>query len=343
MDGTTYFRLSRAVTMDDNYRLREFFHALAETKRSQRQQSPTNNNPTNTVGRGGNRLPAGREAREEHLLGLISQLESVETLARAMLALGGRRADGVGASDGKKSVSGAVPAGDNEGNALSASFHRRVCDLCRERAGKAATSAATAAAFDEEADSFTREPQEAVSASSRPPLPLGQRQEGDEKTAAIAALRFRANAHELYTLLQSVEVQPAGVAGEGEDGDPAFLPPGKRGWKHGLLCEEAAGWAEMTREGGEAAVPSRDTGSWSANLPDFQVLWGSAPGCVMCTTRTAFRLSGCCCSAVFRVVARMKRGIGGKCEMLPLASLVRSRRLQQSRRSVESGFVVGRL
>lgn len=322
MVGTTYSRLSRAVTMDDNYRLREFFHAVAETKRSQRQQSPTENHPSNTVSRGGNRLPAGREAREEHLLGLISQLESVETLARAMLALGGRRVDGVRALGEKESVPGAVSAGDTEGNAFSASFHRRVCDLCRERADKAATSITTRAAIDGEADSSTREPQATFSESLRQPPPPRQGQEGDEKTAAIAALRFRANAHELYTLLQSVEVQPAGVAGEGEDGDPAFLPPGKRGWKHGLLCEEAAGWAQMTREGGGAAVPSRGTASWSVDLPGFQVPWGAAPGWVMCGMRTAVRLSSCCCSAIFRVVARVKRGVGGKCEKFPLDSLM---------------------
>lgn len=139
---------------------------------------------------------------------------------------------------------------------LSHSFHSRVCALCRERAEQASTETASrSAAFDSdlELDNEGKGAQDAQDSG---------------RAAAVAVLRFRANSYALYALLSSVEIQPAGAAGEDEDGDPAFLPPGKRGWKHALLCEEAAGWAEMARERGGSPGGAR---LLSAELPDFQV------------------------------------------------------------------------
>lgn len=161
--------------------------------------------------------------------------------------------------------SGCLPVSTSEADEaviLSASFQRRACALCRERAEQAAVAVATEAPAGGEGEGANK------SRITDESLQVASKKEEGEKRGAIAVLRFRANVHELYTLLQSVEVQPAGDAGEGEDGEPAFLPPGKRGWKHALLCEEAAGWADMAREGGEGSTPAF---LWSAELPDFQV------------------------------------------------------------------------
>lgn len=178
------------------------------------------------------RLPAGQEAREDVVFQLLSQLESVESLAQATASLG--------PAIPKTSASSPDSTSDRILE-LSASFQRRVSALCRERAEQAAAGAETDGSKDKAA----------------PPA-----RNNKSGAAAAAALRFRAAAFELYTVLESVELNPAGGY---EDEDPAFLAPGNRGWKHGVLCEEAAGWADMVREtGGGAPLPS-------AELPDFQV------------------------------------------------------------------------
>lgn len=187
------------------------------------------------------RLPPGQEAREDVLFQLLSQLESVESLARAtaLLRAGGGGVPVPPAPLGKASR----PHGSVE---LSASFQRRTCALCRERADQAAEASGAASAAS------------AVEPRDKNTTPT------EEKAAAVAALRFRAAAFELYTVLESVKLNPAG---EDEGEDPAFLPPGKRGWKHAALCEEAAGWADAVR-GGEGA---RGAPLPSAELPEFQV------------------------------------------------------------------------
>lgn len=180
------------------------------------------------------RLPAGQEAREDVVFQLLSQLESVESLAQATASLGPTI---------PKPSSSSPDSTSDRALELSASLQRRVSALCRERAEQAAAGAETDGSKDKAAAAVA---------------PVGNNKSG---AAAAAALRFRAAAFELYTVLESVELNPAG--GD-EDEDPAFLAPGNRGWKHGVLCEEAAGWADMVRETGGAPLPS-------AELPDFQV------------------------------------------------------------------------
>lgn len=229
-------RLSREPAMDDDYRLLKFFSAVVEMRL-------TGSSTVASRGKGiaseRGRLPAGQEAREELLLHLMSQLESLESLVKAMASFGGKHDNGrpgaVAGDSAASAVDGAV--------VLSASFQRRASVLCRDRA--------------EQATAVAQSPQSGPEdASIRPEL-----------KAAVAELRFRVSAHELYTLLEAVELQPAGAGGGGEDEDPAFLPPGKRGWKHALLCEEAAGWADLMREVGG----SRGTRLLCAELPNFQV------------------------------------------------------------------------
>lgn len=228
--------------MDDDYCLRKFVAAAAEMRT---ERNATTGCRRSSGGERG-RLPAGQEAREELLFQLLAQLESVESLAQAMASLQGRAF--------AQAPLETVLTADGGVVGLSASFQRRTCALCRDRAEQAA---AGAGATQKEGASTAWSNGKSTSA---------------EKKAAISALRFRAAAHELYALLESVELQPAGAAGEDEDGDPAFLPPGKRGWKHAVLCEEAAGWADMASEaGGTRGEPLP-----SAELPDFQVqprLW----------------------------------------------------------------------
>lgn len=188
------------------------------------------------------RLPLGQEGREDVLFQLISELESVESLAQATALLGG----GASATSGPNEKARRRPRGAAIVVELSASFQRRASALCRERADRAAAAWAAVAA----------------TASTVEPSDKDAANKGD--AAAVAALRFRAAAFELYTVLESVKLNPAG---EDDDEDPAFLPPGKRGWKHAALCEEAAGWADAVRgaEGARrAALPS-------AELPEFQV------------------------------------------------------------------------
>lgn len=225
-------RLSREPTVDDAYRLRKFAAALAEMRSHRTTATPPQRNPNAPGERG--RLPAGREAREDFLLQLLSQLESVESLAHATAALGGARLT-VPPTAAAPPASASRPDGKIE---LSASFQRRCSALCRDRS-------------ELEAGVANPEP-ELVSVS----VDLSVEK---ANASAISSLRFRAAAFELYTVLESVKLDPAR---EEEDDDPAFLPPGKRGWKHAALCEEAAGWADMAREAG--GVPS-------AELPDFEV------------------------------------------------------------------------
>lgn len=218
-------RFSREPMVDDDYRLRKFAAAVAGV-RTHGRATATTGEREKAIGER-ERLPAGQAAREETLFQLLSQLESAESLARATASL---------------------EKGSTEDGAifLSVSFQRRVCALCRERADKAAAEAAVAAT---EGDATAG----SKDGSAAP----------TEREAAISALRFRAAAFELYTVLEAVELQPAGAGGEDENGDPAFLPPGKRGWRHALLCEEAAGWADIERRG--TALRSMQ------ELPDFQV------------------------------------------------------------------------
>lgn len=229
-----FCRLSREPTVDDAYRLRKFAAALAEM-RSHR-TGPTTALPKgrpNAPGERG-RLPAGREAREDFLLQLLSQLESAESLAQATSALGGAR---LTVPPTAREDRASRPEGKVE---LSASFQRRCAALCRERTTELETVVTP------ETDS----------------APVDEDPKEKADSAALPSLRFRTAAFELFTVLESVKLDPAR---EDEDEDPAFLPPGKRGWKHAALCEEAAGWADMVREaGGAQDVPS-------AELPDFEV------------------------------------------------------------------------
>ena len=198
------------------------------------------------------RLPQGQEAREDVLFQLMSELESVESLAQATALLGG----GASAAGGAPGPSDKASGGRSRGAAaieLSASFQRRASALCRERADQAAGAGAGAASGTEAAAASAEEEPREHGAASR------------DDVAAVAALRFRAAAFELYTVLESVKLNPAG---EDEDEDPAFLPPGKRGWRHAALCEEAAGWAEAVRGG---AAGARGAALPSAELPEFQV------------------------------------------------------------------------
>ncbi|CAN0448449.1 unnamed protein product, partial [Ectocarpus sp. 8 AP-2014] len=234
-------RLSREPTVDDPYRLRKLAAAVEEmrthgtTSRAGRGQLRVTATTLDVAGERG-RLPAGQEAREDVVFQLLSRLESVESLAQATASLG--------PAIPKPSATSPDSTSDRTLE-LSASFQRRVSALCRERAERAAAGAETDGSKDKAAA--------AVAVS-----PAGNNKSG---AAATAALRFRAAAFELYTVLESVELNPAG--GD-EDEDPAFLAPGNRGWKHGVLCEEAAGWADMVREtGGGAPLPS-------AELPNFQ-------------------------------------------------------------------------
>lgn len=234
-------RLSREPTIDDAYRLRKFATVLSEIRSlgSATTAGQQRGNPNTKATAERRRLPEGRKAREDVLFQLLSELESVESVAQAVASLGG--VEVAPPAETKKS---SRPDGAVE---LSASFQRRACDLCRDRAEQAAR--ATAAATTERSSTD-------VTNSDSSPLP--------SENAAIAVLRFRAAAFELYTVLESVELNPAA---EGEEDDPAFLPPGKRGWKHGVLCEEAAGWADMVRGvGGARGIPLP-----SAELPEFQV------------------------------------------------------------------------
>ncbi|CAB1100113.1 unnamed protein product [Ectocarpus sp. CCAP 1310/34] len=234
-------RLSREPAVDDAYRLRKLAAAVEEmrthgtTSRAGRGQLRGTTTTLDVAG-GRGRLPAGQEAREDVVFQLLSQLESVESLAQATASLG--------PAIPKPSATSPDSTSDRMLE-LSASFQRRVSALCRERAEQAAAGAEIDGSKDK-----------AAAAVAVPPA--GNNKSG---AAAAAALRFRAAAFELYTVLESVELNPAG--GD-EDEDPAFLAPGNRGWKYGVLCEEAAGWADMVREtGGGAPLPS-------AELPDFQ-------------------------------------------------------------------------
>ncbi|CAM9437484.1 unnamed protein product [Ectocarpus sp. 4 AP-2014] len=234
-------RLSREPTVDDAYRLRKLAAAVEEvrthgtTSRAGQGQLQGTATTLDVAGERG-RLPAGQEAREDVVFQLLSQLESVESLAQATASLS--------PAIPKTSASSPYSTSDRILE-LSASFQRRVSALCRERAEQAAAGAETDGSKDK-------------AAAAVAVRPAGNNKSG---AAAAAVLRFRAAAFELYTVLESVELNPAG--GD-EDEDPAFLAPGNRGWKHGGLCEEAAGWADMVREtGGGAPLPS-------AELPDFQ-------------------------------------------------------------------------
>lgn len=249
-----FCRLSREPTIDDAYRLRKFAAAVAEIRslggavKSGQQRG--NENANANANAAGERRPmsAGQNACEDLLVQLLSELESVESVAHALASLGG---GGVEPPAGTQNAS--RPDGVIE---LSASFQRRASDLCRERAEQAAAAGGGATAVP-----AGRSPTNKKSKNdSNPPLPTTANE------AAIAALRFRAAAFELYTVLESVELNPAA---EGEEDDPAFLPPGKRGWKHGVLCEEAAGWADMVR--GVGVGGARGTPLPSAELPGFQV------------------------------------------------------------------------
>lgn len=214
--------------VDDDYRLRKFAAAVVEV-RTHGRATATTAEPGKVVGER-ERLPAGQAAREEALFQLLSQLESLESLARATASL-----------EKESSEDGAI--------CLSVFFQRRACALCRERVDKA--TAAAAAATEGDASAWSKDGTAAPT----------------EREAAISTLLFRAAAFELYTVLEAVGLQPAGAGGEDENGEPAFLPPGKRGWRHALLCEEAAGWADIER-GGTAV---RSMHAPSVELPDFQV------------------------------------------------------------------------
>lgn len=255
-------RLSREPTIDDSYRLRKFAAAVAEMRRQgSAAASSQQRRSANAVGER-DRLPVGQEAREDALFKLLSELESVDSLAQATALLqGGGEAGGGERARQAPSVPLDKTARPDGAIELSASFQRRTSALCRERAEQAAP----------------REPAAVPPNGKRAVPPMDESENGkvaadpeaDNGAAAVAALRFRAAAFELYTVLESVKLNPAG---EDEDEDPAFLPPGKRGWKHAALCEEAAGWAGMVRgaEGGRGApLPS-------AELPEFQVREESA-------------------------------------------------------------------
>lgn len=245
------FRFSREPTIDDAYRLRKIAAAVAEMSANGGSAAALTvhgqqRRKADAVGERG-RLPLGQEAREDVLFQLLSELESVESLARATAMLGA----GVSGASGASGTSGPEKTASGRSRGafveLSASFQRRSSELCRERADQAAAAAAVLAAA-----SAAEEPGDEEGAAAK------------EDAAAVAALRFRAAAFELYTVLECVKLNPAG---EDEDEDPAFLPPGKRGWKHAALCEEAAGWADAVR-GAEGA---RGAALPSAELPEFQV------------------------------------------------------------------------
>ncbi|CAM9533516.1 unnamed protein product [Scytosiphon promiscuus] len=228
-------RLSREPTVDDAYRLRKFAAALTEMRSHGTGSTTTLSraHPSAPGERG--RLPAGREAREDFLLQLLSQLESVESLAHATAALGGARLTVPPTAPTAPGRGSSRPDGKVE---LSASFQRRCSALCR-----------------------VRTKMEEEMAPEAEPARADDSRDGARTAAAVSSLCFRAAAFELYTVLESVKLDPAR---EDEDEDPAFLPPGKRGWKHAALCEEAAGWADMVRRaGGALGVPS-------AELPDFE-------------------------------------------------------------------------
>lgn len=229
------FRFSREPTVDDAYRLRKFAAAVAEMMSANGGATAAPGQQRRNADAVGERrrLPLAQEAREDVLFELLSKLESVESLVQATALLGGGAPSVPSAPLDKASRPrhGAVE--------LSVSFQRKTCALCRERADQAAAAS-------------TGEPRDKNAASTG-------------NAAAVAALRFRAAAFELYTVLERVKLNPAG---EDEDENPAFLPRGRRGWKHAALCEEAAGWADAVRgaEGAQgAALPS-------AELPEFQVL-----------------------------------------------------------------------
>lgn len=235
--GVFESRFSRESAVDDDYRLRKLAAAVAENRAIK--SITTDARPP--VGGERKRLSEGQEAREESVFQMLVELESVESLTRALDFLGGSVGPfSTSAEEDSRSIP--VPVAQTAPTALSASFQKRLSVLCHERAELAVVSS-------EETEASRGE-------SSLP-----------RKAAAVSMLRFRVAAFELYGLLGSVELQPAGVVGGDEDGDSSFLPPGKRGWKHTLLCEEAAGWAEIARR---SAVVRRE-GLSCAQLPDFQV------------------------------------------------------------------------
>ena len=228
--------------MDDDYRLRKLERVLGGSTTKETQPRVV------LVGESMG-LSQGQAAREENLFQLLTELEAVESLVQALALLGG--------SDGGAMVplvEGGSSLALNKGPrihtataTLSSSFQRRLSVLCHERSEQAAAGG-------EEMDTRKASTEAFRGESS-----------WRRKAAAVSVLRFRVTAFKLYCLLESVELQPAGAEGEGVDGDTSFLPPGRRGWKHALLCEEAAGWADMVREdAGEQGVPC-------AQLPDFQV------------------------------------------------------------------------
>lgn len=237
--------------MDDDYRLLKFFAAVVEMRLNG--SSTVTHQGRGVAGGERGRLPAGQEAREELLLNLMSQLDSSESLVKAMASLGEQHNDHSRAGAVAGDLAPATPDG---AVVLSASFQRRASTLCRDRAERQAAEAAQSEQSGSEEDAGVR-PEEEPKAEA----------EAEAVALAVAELRFRAAAYELYILLEAVELQPAGAGGGDEGEDPAFLPPGKRGWKHALLCEEAAGWADLVREGGG----SRGTRLPCAELPDFQV------------------------------------------------------------------------
>lgn len=235
---------------DDTHRLRNFATAIAEM----RVEGFSGKVRRGRLAGEMRRLSGGQEAREETLYELLSQLQSVDSLAQATTLLEGGELPPGALKNCLKCEEGAVD--------LSASVQRRICELCRERAGQAESILEAAVV----------PPSTRLSGGSLS-MPVSKDESvaitsgmvpAKNNAAAVSSLRLRAAAHELYSLLELVEVQ---VAEKGEKEEPAFLPPGKRGWKHALLCEEAAGWASMAREAGE----SRRTPLPSADLPDFQV------------------------------------------------------------------------
>lgn len=252
-------RLAREPTSNDAYRLREISTAVAEIRAQG--STGTMARRVNALGER-QRLPHEQEAREEALLRLFSELESPESLAQAMASLeGGSTAQPTSPDAASNCL---VTIG------LSASFQRRVCALSRDRAEEAAAAVAAAAEEAVPTRSKTiKAGERAAIEDGRTGPPASDAKDArtvSEKKGAISALRFRAAAFDLYSLLDSVEVQPAGAAGEDGDEHSAFLPPGKRGWKHAFLCEEAAGWADMVR-GASEGMPLL-----SAELPDMQVI-----------------------------------------------------------------------
>lgn len=241
--------------MDDAYRLEKFVAMLAEM----RALGSSAESQEGTAAHRPGQLPADQE-REELLFDSLLKLESVEMLAQAMNALGEQSAEhNMPRSAMRESSesedethphqstmqSGArsSPSTQSQALVLSASFQERVCELCRERADRAETAGISSSEAEAGRDLMGHE-------------------------ASIAALRFRASTYDLYRLLKSVEIHPAGADGEAEGGDPAFLPPGRRGWRYTLLAEEAAGWAEMAHRHGR----SRGAALMGAELPEFQVI-----------------------------------------------------------------------